>query len=189
MFESFLGTKKYHNYTKDIKATEMTAMRFMMELSANEFMYVNKNTCSVTDATDPDSIEFVHFHLKGQAFLYNQIRKMIGCIIQVSHGQLGPQFVANTHKDNVMNVALAPGQGLLLEEVSYDKYNRLPATQQPVMLKLVSQKKEIEEFRKGIVGFIARREVEERVFTKWLCWFDDNKEDHYVSLNKESTLK
>ena len=126
LFKTFLGTKKYHNYTKDIKASEMAAMRFMMELTADRFMYVNQHTCDVTTAEDPQAIEFVHFELKGQSFLYNQIRKMIGCMIQVSHGQLGTQFVANTHKDNVMNVALAPGQGLLLEEVSYEKYNRLP---------------------------------------------------------------
>jgi hypothetical protein len=114
---------------------------------------------------------------------------MIGSIIQVSHGKLGKQFMANTHKDNVMNVALAPGQGLLLEEVSYDKYNRLPATQQPVMLKSVAQQSEVKAFREQLVGFIGRREVEEKVFTKWLCWFDDNKEDHYVSLNLDRTRK
>ena len=87
----------------------MAAQRFMMELSADDFLYVNRKTCVVTNSTDPDALELVHFHLKGQSFLYNQIRKMIGCIIQVSHGALGAQFVSNTHKDNVMNVALAPG--------------------------------------------------------------------------------
>jgi len=59
----------------------MAAMRFMMELSADDFMYVNRNTCLVTNSEDPDAIELVHFHIKGQAFLYNQIRKMIGCIV------------------------------------------------------------------------------------------------------------
>ena len=71
LFKSFLGTKKYHNYTKDIKASEMAACRFMMELSANQLMYVNQKTCAVTNVDDPDAIEFVHFELKGQSFLYN----------------------------------------------------------------------------------------------------------------------
>lgn len=95
--------------------------------------------------------------------------------------------MSNTHRDNAMTVALAPGEGLLLEEVSYDKYNHLPATKQPVMIKFVSQKKEIVEFKKDIIKFIVAREIKEKVFTKWLSWFDDNKEEHYVSLSLKST--
>ena len=55
------------------------------------------------------------------------------------------------------------------------------------MLKLVTQRNEVRAFREQMVSFIARQEVEAKVFTKWLCWFDDNKEDHYVTLNKDST--
>jgi len=51
---------------------------------------------------------------------------------------LGEDFIANTHKDNVMQTVLAPGDGLLLEKVGYDKYNTLSTTELPVMLKLVS---------------------------------------------------
>lgn len=101
----------------------MAAQRFMIEMEASEFRYVNRKTFKVTEASDPDGIEFVRFYLKGQSFLYNQIRKMVGCMIQVFHGGLGDQFVENTHKDNVMMVAIAPGDGLLCEKVAYDKYN------------------------------------------------------------------
>jgi tRNA U38,U39,U40 pseudouridine synthase TruA len=41
-------------------------------------------------------------------------------------GGLGSNFITNTHKNNRMKVALAPGDGLLLEKVCYDKYNKLP---------------------------------------------------------------
>ena len=43
----------------------MAAQRFMMELEANEYMYVNKATFQVTTSEDPEAIEFLHFHLKG----------------------------------------------------------------------------------------------------------------------------
>lgn len=71
MFEQFLGTKKYHNYTKDVKATEMACNRYMMELTANEFMYVNRESFEITDCNDSNAIEFVRFYLKGQSFLFN----------------------------------------------------------------------------------------------------------------------
>jgi hypothetical protein len=41
----------------------MAAMRYMMELSADDFMYVNQQTCELSSASDPDAIELVHFHL------------------------------------------------------------------------------------------------------------------------------
>src|SRR5687767_11029403 len=97
----------------------------MIELECNTFMYINRETFEVTDEDDPNALEFVHFYLKGQAFLYNQIRKMIGVIIQIFRGELNDDFLYNTLKDNVMNVALAPGDGLLLEKVCYDKYNEI----------------------------------------------------------------
>lgn len=97
----------------------------MIELECSTFMYINRDTYEVTDDKDPNAIEFVHFYLKGQAFLYNQIRKMIGVIIQIFRGELEDNFLSNTLKDNVMNVALAPGDGLLLEKVCYDKYNEI----------------------------------------------------------------
>jgi hypothetical protein len=43
----------------------------MMILDANEFMYVNSETNEITDSDDPKAIEFIHFFLKGQSFLYN----------------------------------------------------------------------------------------------------------------------
>jgi tRNA U38,U39,U40 pseudouridine synthase TruA len=87
----------------------------MLELKADSYMYINRDTLEVTNAEDPNSIEFIHFFLKGQAFLYNQIRKMIGSIIQVFRGSLDDDFLPNTFRDNFVNVCLAPGDGLLLE--------------------------------------------------------------------------
>ena len=43
----------------------------MIELSANDYMYVNQENFEVTNAEDPLALEFVHFYLKGQSFLYN----------------------------------------------------------------------------------------------------------------------
>jgi tRNA pseudouridine38-40 synthase len=123
LFGLFIGTKKYHNLAKDIRPHQTAALRYMKRLKADTFMYINKDTLDVTDKDDPNSIEFIHFFLKGQAFLYNQIRKMVGLIIQVFRGNLEDEFIANAFTDNFVNVCLAPGDGLLLEQVCYDNYN------------------------------------------------------------------
>ena len=93
MWSSFLGTKKYHNFTKEVKCHQTAAQRFMMQMKAQSFMYVNVNSLQVTDANDPDALEFVHLFLKGQSFLYNQIRKMVGSMIQVFHGMLDREII------------------------------------------------------------------------------------------------
>lgn len=43
----------------------------MIEMKASEYMYVNMTTFKVTNKEDPEALEFVHFYLKGQSFLYN----------------------------------------------------------------------------------------------------------------------
>ena len=119
-----MGTKSYHNYTKDMKPGQTAAQRFMIDLTANEYMYVNKETFEVTSSEDAKAIEFVKFYLKGQSFLYNQIRKMIGSIVQVIHGSLdGEHHMKNSFSNNGVLIALSPGDGLMLEKVAYDKYN------------------------------------------------------------------
>ena len=159
----------------------------MIELKAETYMYINRDTYEVTNAEDPRAIEFVHFFLKGQAFLYNQIRKMIGCIVQIFRGRLDDDFVQNTFTDNYVNVCLAPGDGLLLEQVCYDKYNQLnDQKKSEIMLKYVAQSKEVKTFREDIVRHIAKRELADRSFSRWLCQFDDFCEDYYIKTPEQT---
>jgi hypothetical protein len=95
---------------------------------------------------------------------------MIGSIIQVFRGSLEDDFLLHTFKDNFLNVCLAPGDGLLLEEVRYDKYNSLNDNKKgEIMLKYVAQSQEVRLFREGIVKHIAKRELVDRAFSRWLC--------------------
>ena len=140
-----------------------------MILEVNEYMYVNAETTEMSNKDDPKAIEFVHFFLKGQSFLYNQIRKMIGVIIQAFRGGLDDNFVPNTLRDNVVNVALAPGDGLMLERVCYDKYNANKKDKKnDIMIKLVAQSKEVQDYREMLIRHIAKREIEEKAFIKWM---------------------
>lgn len=33
-----------------------------------------------------------------------------------------------------------------------------------------------------MLSYICEREIKGKAFTRWLCFFDDNKEDYYVQL-------
>lgn len=87
----------------------------------------------------------------------------------------------NTFTDNFVNVCLAPGDGLLLEQVCYDKYNQINDNKKSeIMLKYVAQSHEVKAFREDIVRQIAKRELVDKAFSKWLCQFDDFCEDYYI---------
>ena len=39
--DTFAGTKKYHNFTREMRPEQTASQRFMIELKANDYMYVN----------------------------------------------------------------------------------------------------------------------------------------------------
>ena len=80
----------------------------------------------------------------------------------------------------MLQIALAPGDGLLCEKVAYDKYNSLTSTHDPVMVKMTLQRQEIDTFRDEIVQYIAEREIKMKAFMSWLCWLDDSRSNFYI---------
>jgi hypothetical protein len=98
------------------------------------------------------------------------------------HGNLdSEQFMSNTFTNNGVLVALAPGDGLMLEKVAYDKYNEHNTEKKSeIMIQRVTQDEELIEYRKSLVCHIARRELETKAYTTWLSWFDDNCSDYYI---------
>lgn len=65
-----------------------------------------------------DGQAFLRIRLKGQSFLLNQIRKMIGLVVEILRGT-APEWAINdcVNKQNKRLLQMAPGQGLLLDRV------------------------------------------------------------------------
>lgn len=70
--------------------------------------------------------DWLKFVIKGQSFVYHQIRKIIGCILQVFISDYEPSFIDNTFFNNQFYVPLAPPFGLYLRYLTFDSYNRKP---------------------------------------------------------------
>jgi tRNA pseudouridine38-40 synthase len=78
--------------------------------------------------TQPDekvrSEDFIRFTIVGQSFIYNQIRKMIGLLIQIYYEELqGEQSIRMAFTKEKFNVYLAPGEGLYLNRMTFNAYN------------------------------------------------------------------
>jgi tRNA pseudouridine38-40 synthase len=71
---------------------------------------------------------FVEFLVHGDGFLYNQVRSMVGTLLQVGLGSRPPEWVKDVReaRDRSKAGANVPARGLTLVEVKYDGKPRTP---------------------------------------------------------------
>lgn len=107
------GTKNYHNFTIRKDAHDPSAKRYMMKLECKQ-PFVPENT----------EVEFSRLFVKGQSFMMHQIRRMVGMVIAIMKGYAEPYIIAHAMHNEKINVPQAPGLGLVLERVHYERYNK-----------------------------------------------------------------
>jgi tRNA pseudouridine38-40 synthase len=61
----FVGTHNFHNYSKNLKAKDPKARRYVISFNCKKM-----------------ANNWLIFSIVGQSFVYHQIRRIIGCIIQ-----------------------------------------------------------------------------------------------------------
>jgi tRNA pseudouridine38-40 synthase len=132
------GTHSFHNFTNWNKPSSQMSRRTMNPSkadphSADEEEDYNNDTassfrhilrCHVEDVIQHDQMDFVVVSIKGQSFVYHQIRKMMGATIGVMNQSLPDDFISNAFKEGEteIDVPLAPAEGLVLVEAIYSKY-------------------------------------------------------------------
>jgi tRNA pseudouridine38-40 synthase len=104
LLQLFQGTKNFHNYTKKLKPTDSQSQRYMIKLE--------------TVLEEVGDVKLIKIKLYGQSFLYHQIRKMVGAIIQLLVNGKDQDFILNSFASNKMGIWLAPSHGLLLDMVN-----------------------------------------------------------------------
>lgn len=103
----FVGTRSYHNFSKGFKANEPTCKRVVF-------------SCVVSKLNP----KFILFRIEGQSFIYHQIRKMIGSMIQLLHCGFSDDFLKMLFTSEAYGMTwLAPADGLYLREIHYKYYN------------------------------------------------------------------
>ncbi|XP_074601721.1 pseudouridine synthase 1 [Brevipalpus obovatus] len=106
----YLGTHNYHNFTSQRAATDASSQRYIMSIE-----------CS--DPFVRDDLEFVIVRVRGQSFMLHQIRKMMGLALGIQRGFTTESSFDRAFDLHRIDIPVAPGLGLMLEEVHYDKYN------------------------------------------------------------------
>ena len=113
-----VGSHNFHNYSKGYKARDPKSRRYILDFKCEKA-----------------SNSMIRFIIDGQSFIYHQIRKMIGVIIEIFLNDLSPAYISNTFYDNQIHVLLAPPHGLYLKNMSFDSYNKKQEIPQKIEFK------------------------------------------------------
>jgi len=122
MAKKFFGTKNFHNYSKKMKAVNPQSKRHIYEFGAKLLKLEELMTPERISSYKPEEVKdlnYLLFNIKGQSFIYHQIRKMIGMLIQCIQMDIPEVFIDNSFSNNVVNVWLSPAQGLFLNRVQF----------------------------------------------------------------------
>uniref|UniRef100_A0A1B6CAY7 Pseudouridylate synthase 1 homolog n=2 Tax=Clastoptera arizonana TaxID=38151 RepID=A0A1B6CAY7_9HEMI len=184
---AYQGTHNFHNFTSRKLSLDPSAIRYIMSLHCGEPFTIN-------------DMEFVVVKIKGQSFMLHQIRKMIGLMISIVRGLAANDIISKAYDLEKLDIPMAPGLGLLLEEIHYDNYNKRygnDGIHEP--LEWSSFENEIEDFKKKyILPTIVDTEKNENSMLSWLETlhnhsFDTSRQNmlnnHIVNEEKEPNVE
>lgn len=111
----------------DLALMRAGAGRFVGEHDFRAFManpqrVVESTVREITSFTITKRGAFITFRVRGNGFLYKQVRSMVGMLIRVGHGQEAPERITallDDRAERTARVPSAPPQGLTLWKVWY----------------------------------------------------------------------
>jgi len=107
----FIGLKDYRNFTDESQEQGSTKTRVI--------------NAGVTEFGD-----IIIFHIVGSHFLWKQVRRMLGVLVEVGRGKIAPAEIPSLFRDktDIPAKLTAPPSGLFLEKVYYADEKINPAT-------------------------------------------------------------
>jgi len=157
VLKEFIGSRYYHNYTSGKLPLEPSSQRYITEFEIGE-------------PFEKEDMEFAVIKIKGQSFMLHQIRKMIGLAIAVVRGQAPKQTIEKSWESMRIDIPRAPGLGLMLDEIHYDRYNKRFANDGiHEKLSWENVEDEVEAFKKDFIfPEMVSGEKDEKSMFDWL---------------------
>ncbi|XP_058823091.1 pseudouridylate synthase 1 homolog [Topomyia yanbarensis] len=155
----FEGTKNFHNFTSRKEFIDPSAKRFIMSFE-----------CDTPFVPEGSTVEFATIKIKGQSFMLHQIRKMVGLTLAVVRGVTPAETIIKAFDEVRYGVPTAPGLGLVLSRIHYEKYNaRYGQDGCHEVLDFQKEDDLIQEFfRKHIASTIVETELQTNSMVEWI---------------------
>ncbi|XP_026679837.1 tRNA pseudouridine synthase A [Diaphorina citri] len=157
LLKQYEGTHNFHNFTSKRKPLDPSCSRYIMSFDCEQ-PFVK------------DGLELITLKIKGQSFMLHQIRKMVGVAMAIARGFTSKDLIEKTFGLDQFDLPMAPGLGLLLEQVHYDLYNQKYGQDgMHESLHFHEVDKEVNEFRhKFILPYLVKTEITEKPMLAWL---------------------
>lgn len=175
LFQHYIGTKCYHNFTQRSKTNPNATMRYITKFTVSDPFVVSdkqKNDGDDNEQNDEkvNGVEHVILTVEGQSFILNQIRKMVGFAVAVARGHIAESdFAVAMDKKKAYYVPMVPGYGLLLDELYFDYYNEKHGDVHGKFdWNEEELKQKIASFKQIVIHNIGRREREYQTMARWL---------------------
>lgn len=150
----FKGQTNFHNYTVKKLHFDRSAQRRIDTIECGEPFIES-------------GIEFARITVKGESFMYHQIRKMVGFSLAVIRGIVSDDLLARSLTKEEFNTPLAPGLGLMLERLHYTNYSQIFKEHDPLTFEECDEA--VEKFRREMIHpVIVDTEVRENSMREWL---------------------
>lgn len=155
--QNYVGTKNYHNFTSKKKPLDPSCKRHMFSFIC-EPPIIRRG------------VEFVVLKVKGQSFMMHQIRKMVSIVIAIMRGYIDMDLFNKAFTTERVNITRAPGLGLVLEFVHFDRYDlRYSKDGVHESLKWEANETEVEQFKEDhIYPTIINTEINESSMMTWI---------------------
>ena len=177
----YIGTKNFHNFTIRKEFTDPSAKRFIISFS-----------CEKPFVPDNTEVEFVRLKIKGQSFMMHQIRKMVGLVIAIMRDYKEPGIIEQAVRKERILVPQAPGLGLVLDNVHYDRYNERYGSDGHghQALTFQDEEKDVEEFFKTkIMSTIINTELGDGSMKRWIGRLKTHEYEKVDEVEKERSDK
>eukprot|EP01134_Creolimax_fragrantissima_P007605 CFRG7605T1 len=161
IFQLYVGTHNYHNYTTRKEATDPSAKRFIMSWNVSE-PFMN------------DGLEVLRLSVKGQSFMLHQIRKMVGMATVVIKGTgIDKDIIRKSFLKQKISVPTAPALGLMLDTCYFDYYNEKIAEsgmEEQKSLDFTATESKRDEFKKQYI--YPKMVAEEKSSDEFKTWWN-----------------
>lgn len=157
VLKQFLGAHYFHNFTSGKLPMEPSSQRYILEFECGK-------------PFEKEGLEWCVIKIKGQSFMLHQIRKMIGLTIAIVRGHTDNGTLKLSWDMDRVDIPRAPGLGLLLDEIHYDRYNqRFGSDGMHETLLWEKENDDVEAFKEDFIfSDIINTEVETKSMMEWL---------------------
>lgn len=157
ILKMYEGTKSFHNFTSRKEYIDPSSKRYIVSFDCDVPFVVS-------------GVEFAVLKVKGQSFMLHQIRKMIGLALAVLRGLTSKETISRAFTEVRIDIPMAPGLGLVLDQVHYDRYNARYGTDGiHDALSWDKEEPEVQKFFETfIVPTIVNTEINDASMVTWL---------------------